>query len=356
MTQRFLKSLTHLGFTLFLLIISSSFIVIRDDKTDTEYIALGKSHPYVCKVGQNAGDGTLINSQWIITAGHVAAGMQAKHGKNFRIIFEGIQEEYSIEQIYIHPDFRPMGEHDIALIKLNQPINTIPYASLYRKNNEKGKEIIIVGHGDFKTGKEKKWHTDGKRRAATNRIDDITSTQIIYSFDKPTSSGVTELEGTAGRGDSGGPALIKEGKNHFVAGISSAGMPGEHGPGTYGAIEYYTRVSSHLAWIDEVLAEKVQSTNTEVATDTDPPVLNGLGLILEQEGDRIAIHGKIDPEVPKEFRDVIFGNGSFVVSLNGKTFTSLNMFKDAFMALKKGTKYDIEFNVKGEIRKFNVIR
>jgi len=62
------------------------------------------------------------------------------------------------------------------------------------------------------------------------------------------------LEGISGPGDSGGPTLI----DLCVAGVSSAQRvvidvddEGREtgGPGRYGVIEVYTRVSSYLPWI-----------------------------------------------------------------------------------------------------------
>jgi hypothetical protein len=38
-----------------------------------------------------------------------------------------------------------------------------------------------------------------------------------------------------------------------IAGISSAGFDGRDGPGSYGAVDVFTRVSTHAAWIDSVM-------------------------------------------------------------------------------------------------------
>ena len=38
-----------------------------------------------------------------------------------------------------------------------------------------------------------------------------------------------------------------------AAGVSSAGFDGKDGPGTYGAVDRFTRVSEHLEWIRRVM-------------------------------------------------------------------------------------------------------
>jgi hypothetical protein len=341
---------------LIVLLTSASFIVIRHDRNDQQYLDFGKQFSAVCKVGDPGGDGVLIGANWVLTAAHVADGLQQLHGKNFNLYFEG--KAYAVDAIFIHPDFAPMGPHDIALIRTTTPITMINPIKLYRQSAEAGKEIVIVGHGDFKTGIQTKWLVDGKRRAATNRVDDVNGAHLIFHFDDPKSKNATELEGTAGRGDSGGPAFIKEGDQYLVAGISSAGKPGENGPGTYGAEEHYTRVSTHLAWIDEILGGRETSVASRPAQRAAgrPLVLPGLGLILSERNNKVMIEGKVDPEVPIEFREVIFGQGSFIVSLNQKEYFTLQEFQAAFKAIKPGEKYQIEFSVKGTIEKFESVR
>ena len=50
------------------------------------------------------------------------------------------------------------------------------------------------------------------------------------------------------------PTLLREGSSFAVAGVSSAGFDGASGPGTYGAVDHFTRVSDYLGWIRETLA------------------------------------------------------------------------------------------------------
>lgn len=335
-------------------------IVIRHDKNDEEYIELGKEFPAVCKVSKRAGDGTLISPEWILTAAHVAQGMFQRTGTAFKIYFGHQKEGYEVERIFIHPDFALSQGADIALIQLKKKVEGIKPISLYTRKDEAGKEIIIVGHGDFKTGEGGEWKVDGLKRAATNIIDEATQNRIVFDFDKPSAG--TELEGTAGRGDSGGPAILFEDNQPFVAGISSAGLPGENGPGTYGAIEHYTRVSAYVDWINETIKNPVDikalsEDNTvnknrrSMGRPGGGPV-PGLGLILMEENGKIRIGGKADPMVPEAFRQVMFRPPSFLVSFNEKPYDNLEDFKKDFADIKSGEDFTIQFNIQGKLKSF----
>ncbi|MDA1029214.1 MAG: S1 family peptidase [Bacteroidetes bacterium] len=246
--------LKHFGILIglgLILATSSSDIVRRHDKADKEYLELGKRFPAVGKVGLRGGDGTLIRPDWVLTAAHVAQGMYERQGENLKVYFGGSEVGYRVTGVYIHPDFAPMEGSDIALLKLEKSVDGTTPMAINSKSNELNQEIFIVGHGDAKAGNESDWITDGQKRAATNLIDEVNEDKIIFDFDEPDNG--TELEGTAGPGDSGGPAIITSNGQQMVVGISSAGMPGKRGPGSYGAKEFYTRVSSYASWIEDVI-------------------------------------------------------------------------------------------------------
>jgi hypothetical protein len=151
-----------------------------------------------------------------------------------------------------------MGPHDIALLRLSEPVKGVTPIDFFSKDNEVELIATIIGHGDTRKGTGGQWISDDQLRGATSKIDRADKNWIYLTFDEPPKG--TELEGAPGRGDSGGPAIIFiDGKN-FVAGVSSLGMDGKNGPGTYGAEDSFVRVSAYNDWIKIILAGKQKGT------------------------------------------------------------------------------------------------
>ena len=153
-----------------------------------------------------------------------------------------------------HPAWRELGPHDVGLLELATPVTGVEPLGLYSGSDEVGKLAVLVGHGDVRSngGQGGDWAQDARARGATNVVDVIDEGRLVFRFDEPPAG--TDLEGAPGRGDSGGPALIVVAGRPLVAGVSSAGFDGHNGPGTYGAVDHFTRVSEHLAWIRGVMA------------------------------------------------------------------------------------------------------
>jgi hypothetical protein len=143
----------------------------------------------------------------------------------------------------------------VALLKLATPVKGIEPAQLYSGSGEANQIAYLVGNGKTGTGDSRARVDDDAWRAATSRVDSVNRDAIFFSFDAPPAG--TELEGAPSAGDSGGPALLAIGSQQFVIGISSAGFDGRSGPGSYGAVDVFTRVATHRSWIDSVMAGKV---------------------------------------------------------------------------------------------------
>ena len=251
MKQKITNLLAILLF-LFAFSLTNLAITIRHDREDSRYLELGKQFTAICALGR-AGDGTLIAPNWILTAAHVANGLQ-----NRGLLKANCgNAEYEIEQVFIHPEWVEMGAHDIALLKLKKAVVGIKPIAIYPNSNELAQIATIVGHGDTRMGNGGAWISDGKLRAATSKIDRADKQWIYLTFDEPPKA--TDLEGAPGRGDSGGPAILFVKNKPYLAGISSLGTDGKNGPATYGAEDSFVRVSAHKTWISNVLKGKEKS-------------------------------------------------------------------------------------------------
>lgn len=197
------------------------------------------------------GEATLIDSSWVLTAGHVGRDLIRDMGNGYSPTVKCNGREYPIAKVVMHPKFEDTPDgivNDVALIRTTTTVKDIVPARIYSHQDEIGKTIVIVGMGDIGTGLTGPQKWDKITRAATNIVDGADSLWIHFTFDAPDSKHVTELEGISGPGDSGGPAFCDIDSVRYIVGVSSHQMSAK-GKGRYGAVEYYSRVSSYSKWI-----------------------------------------------------------------------------------------------------------
>lgn len=245
----------------------SAAIIVRHDRPDADYIELGASYTTVIvhmnthePGGPPDGFGTLISPLWVATAAHIAEIIKPGH----RLTVASSEAE--AEEILLHPDWDG-GAHDIALVRLTQPATEGRPVSLYRGRDEVGQLIVVAGSGDTGTGISGPTGNDGKLRAARNLIDEASERWLKFRFDPPDSA--LEMEGISGPGDSGGPALLRSEDALYLVGVGSgqSTRATDGREGLYGVVEYYTRVSSYLPWIDGVISEP---EGDPLGVDTEP--------------------------------------------------------------------------------------
>ncbi len=249
--------------TYFFVAIFLNPIVTRHDKAEEKFYADPADYPSVVQLrlsdltGIVEMEGTFIQKDWIITAAHGLNSVESN--QQIKIL----DSTYTILKIIVHPDFEGF-ENDVALIQLHRPVSASKPITLFSETTELGKQITIVGRGWTGTGLTGITKDDQKFRIATNKIDSVSTHWIKFRFDEPSNPNTTELEGISGPGDSGGPAFIEVNGQKYLAGISSNQLNEQIGikEGHYGVIEYYTRVSNYIQWIDEVISGKFQEQKT----------------------------------------------------------------------------------------------
>ena len=231
-------------------------ILIRPDRSDAQYLELAEKFPASCLIGIPDGEGTLIAPQWILTAAHIAVEV-FKASPPARPEFAG--KGYDIDQVVINPFWRKGGPHDLALLKLNKPVEGVAPIPIYRGKDEVGQIATIVGHGYTGTlvhGPTERAQWDKKKRACTNKFEKTSSHRLFYRVDPPEIA--TDLEGTSGPGDSGCGAFIEvDGAVYLAAVMSATDDRNENGIiGDYGDEEGGARVSAYSDWLDSVIEGK----------------------------------------------------------------------------------------------------
>lgn len=109
-------------------------IIIRHDRDDAAYRALGARYAVAVGSFGRRGDGTLISTQWVLTAAHVAAG---RLPSSFRL-----DRDYAVERVVLHPDWTDGGPHDLALVKLAAGVDWIHRAM--SDTTYKSREAVTV--------------------------------------------------------------------------------------------------------------------------------------------------------------------------------------------------------------------
>lgn len=254
-----------------LCVVPAHAIVYRHDTGYSGFVARDSDYPavfplYTQKNGFKICAATLISRSWAITAAHcteqtpLASSLRA--GEGFEVTIAG--QVFQVSQLVLHPSWPgnpgsrfDTSQVDLALIRLDSPVDIADPLSLYEAGDESGQVLTFLGWGYSGTGRTGLSVNDGRLRFARNKVTEALE-QLLFVFDTPDgpASLAVAYEGVPGLGDSGGPALVRHNDTWQIAGVAVGELEQASGgaTGLYGATVVYERLSRHLAWIRQVIA------------------------------------------------------------------------------------------------------
>lgn len=279
---------------------------IRDDRDDSLYTGLASQPGFQAsgylRIGPagsgGVASGTLIDSVWVLTAGHCVVGESGATATSWSFEVAGQTVTIPLENVYAPRDYISSGfdsGYDVALLRLPTPIRGVRPAALSAGADEIGKVITSLGYGTTGNGRTGNTGAPGTRRAGQNVIDAYAATisvpslsaqpipagstrTLLYDFDNPQATMSTigsrnplQLEYSGSPGDSGGGAFVLFAGGVRVIGVVSAGFsPIIDGAGryqsSYGTTAVYARVSSNIAWIRSAVAGREPPLPTLIAS------------------------------------------------------------------------------------------
>lgn len=268
---------------------------IRADVADQDYLDLGNAYT---SVGQFYGEtdsysfwgsGVLIDSQWVLTAGHVLDGATS-------LTYTIGGQDYDVTQAAVHRRWNgdlSLG-YDIGLALLDSPVTDITPAKRYKARRELGEVGTYVGFGKTGTGLTGSTQFDGEKRATQNMIDHALPSggrnDRVYmsDFDNPNnaadsrygSSTPLAMEGLIAPGDSGGGVFIHVRGRDLLVGINSFGAAYDGNVNSdYGDLEGFIRVYVFNNWINNVIGSDDPESRDDVFSLTAGTPSGGTPLV-----------------------------------------------------------------------------
>ncbi|XP_024118636.1 transmembrane protease serine 9 [Oryzias melastigma] len=231
--------------------------------------------------------GSLINSQWILSAAHCfsstsTTGVVVNLGET-QINNSPNSVSRSVSQIIVHPNYNSQSQdNDVSLLKLSSSVTFNDYIS----------PVCLAAAGSDFPGGTTAWVTGfgtlSFQGSASSTLQEVSvpivsNTQCSASYGSITNNmicaGLTDGGKDSCQGDSGGPLVSEQSGRWILAGIVSFGrgcaLP--NFPGVY------ARVSEYQTWIDTQITSNqtgfivfnCNKTDLSGSCSGEPPITNG---------------------------------------------------------------------------------
>merc|ERR1719369_279277 len=221
-------------------------------------------YPWMAKFGSFFCGGTLIASQWILTAAHCITGLAA--GDITMVLGEHDllsqseslipRKEVSVTTVIGHPDYKWNSSgyfNDIALLKLSEEVDLnvyIPACLPSTSDNFEGKKAWVYGWGaTSEGGSTSPKLLEVEVTVVSNSVCKTAMSQYGYLIDNSMVCAGGEAGKDSCQGDSGGPLTVDVSGQHYLIGDTSFG----YGCGREGTYGVYGDVAFFRSWIDTTI-------------------------------------------------------------------------------------------------------
>ena len=200
--------------------------------------------------------GSLINPQWVLTAGHCMVSPADQIYAHLVDTSTGKPQAEGVQAVaaFRHPDYGQENnavQNDVALLKLSKPFkvdkNNLAYIASVKQERVTAPEdscLEVAGWGKTAEGGQ-----------ASDTLNSLNVKRLAvaacgnypgFQSDMHICAGYPDGIGDSCQGDSGGPLIVRDGPNgYLLVGVVSFGY-GCSRPGYPGI---YTRLSSYRDWI-----------------------------------------------------------------------------------------------------------
>ncbi|XP_069506483.1 trypsin-like [Ambystoma mexicanum] len=232
---------------------AAAFPLEDDDKIVGGYTCPEHSVPYQVSLysGYHFCGGSLINSEWVVTAAHCyESRIQVRLGEHNIKVLEGNEQFINSAKVIWHPKFSSRTlDNDIMLIKLATPVTFsahIQPVALPTQCAAAGTECLISGWGNTLSSGSKYPDVLQCLNAPVLSDDECNDAYPFQITGNMICAGFLEGGKDSCQGDSGGPVVC----NGELQGVVSwgKGCAQKKYPGVY------TKVCNYNAWIADTIA------------------------------------------------------------------------------------------------------